>query len=293
MHRQALVRLVVAGALAAAGCGKDDGTKTPTPIPDAATQVVVIIHGVGNQQIGYSLPMTNLLGPRMPDTGFREVLWSDLGTFLARSAVAADPELRAAEEAWKAELEREEQERLREAARLRAVAPERRSPELDPARIQQEYAAARGYVGPILQYEFLSRAERARIQARLRDALDGAGSRPTYVVAHSLGSVIAFDVLHGWEGNDAPRNVKWFFTLGSPLNKFIFRAHNGRPTASPPGLVSWTNVYSPSDPIASALETAYAGVQDRRIATSSMPITAHSAYWTHPDLIRLFPATVR
>jgi hypothetical protein len=266
------------------------GVTPAPPTPDNAVQIVAIIHGVGNQHVGYSAPMTDLLHPRMVDTGFREVLWSDLGTFLARSAAAADPELRRAEEEWKAELAREEQEKLLEAARRREAAPNERSPEVDPAQIQREYATARGYVGPILQYEFLSRAERARIQARLRAALDSAGSRPTYVVAHSLGSVIAFDVLHGWEGNDAPRNVKWFFTLGSPLNKFIFRAHNGRPTVSPPGLASWTNVYSPSDPIASPLETAYAGVQDRRIQTSSLPITAHSAYWTHPDVIGLFPA---
>jgi len=278
-------RLLLFGSLVVVGCGKNDGsspTKTPTPGPSSAAQTVVIIHGVGNQVAGYSLPMQARLRLQMGEVGFREVLWSDLGTFLMRSAASAsrvNPEFRRAEEEWQAEISREE-------ARISTM----RSPDLDRAQLQQEYAAARGYVGPILQYEFLSPAERGRIQARLREVLDAAGSGRTYIVAHSLGSLIAFDVLHGWEGHTTPPKVDSFYTLGSPLNRSMFRGHNGRPVTAPPGVSTWTNVYSPWDLIGSALAAAYTGVGDRKVETSIGPITAHRAYWTHPDVIGLFPA---
>ena len=268
--------------IALAACRKPEppapATATPTPAGKAAA-TVVFIHGIGNQSAGYSQRMQDLLGPRMgAGVVFREVLWSDLGTLLGLRS-APNAELRRAEEEWQEEITRDQ----REISTMR-------SPDLDRARLEQESAAARGYVGPILRYEFLSPAERGRIQARLREALDAAGPGPIYLVAHSLGSLIAFDVLHGWEGGGPPAGkVAVFYTLGSPLNKSIFRAHYGRPTAAPPGVASWTNVYSPWDPIASALASAYTGVSDRKVETAIFPTTAHSAYWTHTDVIALFP----
>lgn len=267
--------------IALAACRKTEphapATATPTPAGKAAA-TVVFIHGVGNQSVGYSNPMQDLLRPRMgAGVAFREVLWSDLGTLLGLRS-APNAELRRAEEEWQAEITRDQ----------RAIST-MRSPDLDRARLEQESAAARGYIGPILRYEFLSPAERGRIQARLRDALNAVRSEHMYLVAHSLGSLIAFDVLHGWEDHTTPPKVDGFYTLGSPLNRSIFRAHNGRPTSAPPGVASWTNVYSPWDPIASALASAYTGVSDRKIETAIFPTTAHSAYWTHTDVIALFP----
>jgi len=267
--------------LALAACGKDSRT-APTPTPPESVRVaqtVVIIHGVGNQKAGYSEPLQALLKLRIPDAAFSEVLWSDLGTFLMRTAPEANPELRRAEAEWEQEMAQEER-------RLEMM----RSPHLDTERARQEHQAARGYVGPILQYEFLSRAERLRIQGRLRDAIERAArnSDRIAVVAHSLGSVIAFDVLHGWEQDGAPLRADLFCTFGSPLNKSIFRGHNGRPVVAPPSVSSWINVYSPSDMIASGLGPGYVGVTDRRIETSVLPLTAHSSYWTHPEVIGLF-----
>jgi hypothetical protein len=281
VRRRRLVGLVLFAALALAACRKteapDAATATPTPAAEAAA-TVVFIHGIGNQSAGYSDSMRDLLALRMGSgVAFREVLWSDLGTILGLRT-APNAELQRAEEAWKAEIDR-----------AQAEIATMRSPDLDRARLQLEYTAARGYVGPILRYEFLSPAERGKIQARLREALDAAGRGRIYLVAHSLGSVIAFDVLHGWEGGAAPPKVDSFYTLGSPLNSGIFRGHNGRPTSAPSGVTSWTNVYSPWDPIASALAAAYSGVSDRKVETQIFPTTAHSAYWTHTDVIALFP----
>jgi len=283
-RNRAAALLVAMGCLTLAGCKEGGNGAFPTPVPtesEHAAQTVVIIHGVGNHEAGYSKPIQALLELRMGQVRFSEVLWSDLGTFLLRTAAGESPELRRAKEDWQAELTREE-------ARVLTM----RSPNLDTARVHQEYEAARGYVGPILQYEYLSREERRRIQARLREALQRAvgTSDRTHLVAHSLGSVIAFDVLHGWEGGEAPLQLESFVTLGSPLNKSVFRSRNGRPTAFPPTVREWVNVFSPWDPISSALAPSYGGVGDRKIETSILPLSAHSAYWTHPDVIGLFPA---
>ena len=281
MKRRRRVGLFLFAAVALAACRRTEApaaaTATPTPAAEAAA-TVVFIHGIGNQSAGYSDSMRDLLAPRMGDgVAFREVLWSDLGTILGLRT-APNAEFQRAEAEWQGEIDR-----------TQAQIATMRSPDLDRARLQQESAAARGYVGPILRYEFLSPAERGRIQARLREALDATGPGRIHLVAHSLGSVIAFDVLHGWEGGAAPPKVDSLYTLGSPLNSGIFRAHNGRPTSAPSGVASWTNVYSPWDPIASALAGAYTGVSDRKVETAVFPTTAHSAYWTHTDVIALFP----
>jgi pimeloyl-ACP methyl ester carboxylesterase len=285
MRSRVVARLLL-GSLVVLGCGKKDGSptpSTPTPAPPNAAQTVVIIHGIGNQEAGYSLPTQALLELRMGDVGFREVLWSDLGSLAAMSAARESPEFRRAEEEWQAEISREE-------ARISTMI----STNLDRGRLQREYAEARRYVGPILQYEFLSRTERGKIQARLREALEAVASSPrTHLVAHSLGSVIAFDVLHGSKGATPPLKVESFYTLGSPLNRRMFKGHNGRPTAPPPGVSKWTNVYSPWDIIGSALSVGYPGVRDRKIETPIYPIAAHTAYWTHTEVIGLFPAGVK
>jgi hypothetical protein len=222
--------------------------------------------------------MQALLKPRLVDADFLEVVWSDLGTFLARAGPEG-PALRSARQNWERELAEEED---------RVLALPSRNVRSD--RVREEYAEARGYVGPILQYEFLSREERSKIQGRLREALEKAARRSESIclVAHSLGSVIAFDVLHGWEGSRPAPRVRFFLTLGSPLRRSLFLGHNGRPHGPPPASSQWGNVYSVWDPISSKLAPDYGGVQDVEIETSVLPLSAHSAYWTHDKVITLF-----
>ena len=113
------------------------------------------------------------------------------------------------------------------------------------------------------------------------------------VVAHSLGSVIAFDTLHGWESSGQPGNVALLATMGSPLGKQIFALHGGRPTGRPAVVGSWTNFYSPNDVISSALAGPYSNVADRRVKTPVLPLAAHGAYWTHVDVVSEVLSTVR
>ena len=111
-------------------------------------------------------------------------------------------------------------------------------------------------------------------------------------MAHSLGSVIAFDTLQGWEGTAPPGNVVLLTTIGSPLGKRIFVGHRGRPTARPSSVATWINFYSPHDVISSALLGSYASVDDRVVTTPVRPLAAHGAYWTHVDVVSEILKTV-
>lgn len=279
--RTVAVLLVAVTALVSCGGSSEPPANRDTPESRVATSVV-IIHGVGNQNAGYSRPIQDLLKAQNPSLHFVEVLWSDLGSLLRKAPAAVDKEQQAAEQELLAEINAAEQRALAS----RTVLPS--GPSQDETQIRNEFAAARGFVGPIVRYEFLSGAERNQIQHRLRDALDWSAKNAdkTIVIAHSLGSVIAFDALHGWEGAAAPGKVAVLSTMGSPLAKRVFVQHRGRPSGRPPNAAAWLNFHSPSDPIASALSGPYADVTDDDVKTSILPLTAHSAYWTHEDVIQ-------
>lgn len=84
-------------------------------------------------------------------------------------------------------------------------------------------------------------AVRRSINGILRDHLD---DRPTIVVAHSLGTVVAYDVLRS-----QALNVPLFVTLGSPLGIRTIRIRL-TPIGFPQGVLRWMNFYDDRDPIA-------------------------------------------
>jgi hypothetical protein len=91
---------------------------------------------------------------------------------------------------------------------------------------------------------------RGEVRGYVLDALAGR-ERPTIVVAHSLGSVVAYDVLR-----EAPDVfVPGMVTMGSPLSIGHFRRSLARPGENgdclpvPEVLDRWVNVYSELDPL--------------------------------------------
>ncbi|MEU3214738.1 serine peptidase [Streptomyces sp. NPDC006971] len=91
---------------------------------------------------------------------------------------------------------------------------------------------------------------RAAIRARVTDALETTGAR--VVIAHSLGSVVAYEAL--WDRPDL--EVDLLVTLGSPLalpHAVLPRLWpapvNGR-GARPPGVARWVNLADPGDIVA-------------------------------------------
>ncbi|MGQ4401326.1 serine peptidase [Streptomyces hayashii] len=95
-----------------------------------------------------------------------------------------------------------------------------------------------------------------RIDAREEVAARIMRHRPRVVVAHSLGSVVAYEALHG----TPEAGVELFLTLGSPLALpgVVFERLDPAPTgAAPPyrgirpsGAARWVNIADPGDPVA-------------------------------------------
>lgn len=84
----------------------------------------------------------------------------------------------------------------------------------------------------------------------VRDAIDGIvleqmDQTPTVVVAHSLGTVVAYHILHG---RDAPP-VPLFLTLGSPLAINAIKRRLA-PIGHPATVAQWINAYDDRDVVA-------------------------------------------
>jgi len=92
------------------------------------------------------------------------------------------------------------------------------------------------------------------MRAVLRAALD-ATDGPVVVLAHSLGTIIAYDVLR-----EGARDVPLFLTVGSPLGVQEVQDLIAQPLEVPAGVRAWRNVSDPLDVVAldHTLRPAYA-----------------------------------
>lgn len=80
----------------------------------------------------------------------------------------------------------------------------------------------------------------------LREELEGVGAAgPVVVIGHSLGSVIAYEVLRE-DGTE----VRLLITIGSPLAVTEIQDHLAKPLAVPAGVGAWRNVSDARDVVA-------------------------------------------
>lgn len=116
----------------------------------------------------------------------------------------------------------------------------------------------------------------AAIRARVLKGLDP--SRPLVVVAHSLGTVVAYEALHAYEGQ-----VPLLVTLGSPLalGGVVLQRLVPRPPLCPENVEAWLNFWDRDDVVVGRPRLA------DWIAPSSRGVKAESAsvksagIWTH------------
>ncbi|MEW5531902.1 serine peptidase [Streptomyces virginiae] len=132
-------------------------------------------------------------------------------------------------------------------------------------------------------------AGREPVRERVRAAL--LRHRPEVVVAHSLGSVVAYEALHDLAGE---LDVRLLLTLGSPLalpNAVFHRLDpgplEGRGTR-PPGVRRWVDIADVGDFVAipkGALARVFEGVEEQP-AISIAPLWPHSVldYLRHPSV---------
>lgn len=153
-----------------------------------------------------------------------------------------------------------------------------------------------------------------KIRAGLKQALlaNYAAGNPCYLVAHSLGSIYAFDVLNGLiaDGTHFDRAsrktwpVQGLLTIGSPIGLDLFQG-TGRKQIKDfgPGnkWFRWQNIWDPNDPVVSGnifgkhlngykiAENFLSGqpeqgwvVRDITTDTGKSWLMAHTAYWHSP-----------
>lgn len=94
---------------------------------------------------------------------------------------------------------------------------------------------------------FFQNEQADAIRQSVRDVLDGIDG-PVVVVGHSLGSVVAYDVLH--EESYRTLAVPLFVTLGSPLGITEIQDHIRKPLEVPSTVEAWLNVADPADIVA-------------------------------------------
>lgn len=138
-----------------------------------------------------------------------------------------------------------------------------------------------------------------------------ASQHPCYVVAHSLGSIYAFDVINEliqtsglFDRNDRTRwPVQGLLTLGSPIGLPMFRGERRwlAPLGAGDAFFRWVNYWDRNDPVVSGAIFGSAlddyriaedyltdsprqgwDIQDKPLDTGKQWLMAHVAYWRHP-----------
>ena len=105
------------------------------------------------------------------------------------------------------------------------------------------------------------------------------------IIAHSLGSVIAFDYVMGFRKEyalDKNITVRSFITMGSPIP--IFTSAMGHPDSDlklPFTIKRWINIINPLDGIARSLPLFFRKIPivEKQVSFGTDPISAHTGYW--------------
>lgn len=122
----------------------------------------------------------------------------------------------------------------------------------------------------------------AKIDEAMKTGVDGI-----VLVGHSLGSVIAFDVLREeLSQKHADSRIKALVTLGSPL-EWVAKIRNAMDGATDVPVfdvreTSWINYYDPQDPVPVRRELnreMFQGVKNEENVSGEILIDAHCAYW--------------
>ena len=97
--------------------------------------------------------------------------------------------------------------------------------------------------------ERLREALQARLIKRLRSAR--RWRRKIMLIAHSMGSIVAYDVLRDAASSLKGLEIEHFVTMGSPLGLSDLKTVFDGPRLVPECVARWTNLSDPKDPVSS------------------------------------------
>lgn len=94
--------------------------------------------------------------------------------------------------------------------------------------------------------------KRQQMRSRLSDLLERHQGKEIFLIAHSMGSIIGYDVLRTLDHAGTLKGV-YVVTIGSPLGLPIVTSHIRREfggTQTPQNVRQWTNIADPGDKVA-------------------------------------------
>lgn len=294
---------------------------------DAGTDesLVIYVHGIGEhpprEQIKQQWDLA-LFGRELGDRS-RMAYWCDLvhpPQPSAPSIKGKRAQATRSPDAWRARLDADKsaqvqafESRLLEQLGALPPAPESRQggpgkkvlPLPAWARRPISRAFLKAFIADTAAY-FFAPGMRQRIQQRLRDEIAAAGQRPVTLVAHSQGSIIAYEVLSALGSSGLRLEV--LVTIGSPLGvQEVQDFLDPAPPRVPLRVPRWHNYADPLDPV--ALDKGIANdfiptptgtrVQNEIIVNSRTRMlwgfNPHSAvgYLAHPSVRRVVNGAMR
>lgn len=245
---------------------------------------IVFVHGIGDHKAGYSEGWRAALDGHLGlgDGAYVEAVWESAldGARPSFATMAEEEEVRAIEqEIFDAVAARQRAD----AADLGAdpVGGDLGLDESGPASAAffDWLTNPNEYIGDFARY-LANGAVRSAVKRAVWDAIVAATSAndEVSVVAHSWGTVVAYDLLHDLTSSDPARRMHTLVTLGSPLWMWPVRKRLGFGRAKPANLDFWLNVDARGDPIGGWLHGSFDLDRDYA-APTPRGASAHSSYF--------------
>jgi len=243
---------------------------------------IICVHGIGDESPDFWKPWATTIKAAIGDGDRYDGAWWEgaLGTRAARGASGGRPLVRPLTRRRGPRAAREDEVRDQLNALFRVN--ERR---IQDAQGAQAKALPRGglwdYVGDFVRY-MVDEGVRARVQEAVRTVFLADTSTDVSIVAHSWGTVVAYDVLHLLARQQPQFRCTNFVTLGSPLWLEPVRqilADRGQ-HEKPANTGRWINAYNTLDPVGAVLvgglDSFYEGGLDRDEPVTFWALNPHA-----------------
>lgn len=137
---------------------------------------------------------------------------------------------------------------------------------------------------PLYLEEVKGVAIRHVVKKKIEEVINNAPEESVVLVGHSLGSVVAYDVVKEYIKAGEGRKIKALVTMGSPLEWVtnIRRALGVGTSSGGVANIDWLNFYDEQDPVPLRRELnegMFAGVKNKKCSSGKILIGAHCAYW--------------
>ncbi len=262
-----------------------------TTAPKARRRVIVFLHGAGDSQPDDPQPWVDELTQRIGPFAYIPAYYG--------SVLNAGPSVKTLGAAPQADEQARFEAAFREQLRRSydSIPPMRRTPRVTAFALSDIAAAFNTITRQVGVYLF-NRSAAAEIQNCVAQALDQAmrDYDSIVLVSHSLGSVIAFDVLR--EQGERYNRISTWFTTGCPLGKLrrIGMRADDLGGISGQNVARWYNIYDSTDLIADALGPFFPRpgfrLHDIFVDVARDPIAAHD-YLRNAETLDLIADAMR